>query len=193
MASRGLVPDPFLAGGSDEPGSADDRHRQDGPGLTQTMPLTPFHLAPALAAKSLWPRWTGLLPFASVQVVMDVEPALRLALGIWPPHGLLHSAAGGILAGLISAAAARRISRASSWRVALTSGVLGGLSHVVLDAIVHPDVMPFWPWSSVNPLFVAGSFWLMHWALAALTLLALLGLTARGRRRTDAGRKALVV
>ena len=138
------------------------------------MPLTPFHLAPALALKAVRPRWTGLLPFALAQIVMDIEPAVRLVLG-GPLHGPLHSVGGGILAGLASAAAASRMMKAS-WKGALMGGLFGGISHVVLDAVVHPDVMLFWPLAGGNPLYVAESFVPVHWLLAVLILILLVRL-----------------
>lgn len=35
---------------------------------------------------------------------------------------------------------------------AMLGGLLGGLTHSVMDAIVHPDVQPFLPLSGSNPL-----------------------------------------
>ena len=32
-----------------------------------------------------------------------------------------------------------------SWKTAWWSGLVGGLSHVLLDGLIYPDMSPFWP------------------------------------------------
>lgn len=58
-----------------------------------------------------------------------------------------------------------------TWAAALTGWTVGGISHVLLDAIIHPDVVPFWPFSSSHPFLIDGSFYLMHYACALLGLI----------------------
>lgn len=71
----------------------------------------------------------------------------------------------------------------TGWPATLVSGLAGALSHVVLDAVIHADVQPLWPWSSRNPLFVPGSFDPVHYACGALGALGLAWWLALARRR----------
>jgi len=130
-----------------------------------------MHLAPALAAKALRPRWTGLVPFALAQVLMDTEPVVRLVLGASRLHGPIHSLVGAVVVGCACTSASRLMK--VSWQSALVGGLFGTVSHVALDAIVHPDVPLFWPWTG-NPLYLSWAFWPMHYFLAAVILLAVL-------------------
>jgi hypothetical protein len=34
----------------------------------------------------------------------------------------------------------------------LAGGVIEGASHPLLDGLTHPDIRPFMPWTSANPL-----------------------------------------
>jgi hypothetical protein len=134
-------------------------------------------------------------------------------LHAYPLHGPLHSLIGGTLAGLLAAVLGRHVFNALNpplrsflrqvegmpawlaeevvpitWAAAIIGGAVGGISHVLLDAIIHPDVSPFWPFSSSNPFLIKGSFYLMHYACALLGLvgsMAWLALARYGPRGTS--------
>jgi hypothetical protein len=125
------------------------------------LPLTPFHIGPALGVKAAARRYFSLRVFALAQVIMDLEAVRAVILNTYPLHGPLHSLVGGTLAGMVAAglgryafnvlnpptrAHLRRIEGMPAWLVeevapitwaaALMGGVVGGLSHVLLDAII---------------------------------------------------------
>jgi len=159
------------------------------------VPVTPFHLGPAIAVKAAARGHFSLRIFALAQILIDLESARGVFLHADPVHGPLHSLTGATLAGLIAAALGRYVFNALNsplrtflrheegmpawlveevvpitWAAAIIGGAVGGISHVLLDAIVHPDVQPLWPFSSSNPFLTDDSFYLMHYACALLGL-----------------------
>jgi membrane-bound metal-dependent hydrolase YbcI (DUF457 family) len=171
------------------------------------VPLTPFHLGPAVALKVGARRHFSLRSFALVQIVIDAEPARAVFLGASPLHGSLHSLIGTTLVGLLAAVLGRHVFNALNpplraflrrvkgmpawlveevvpitWPAGIIGGLTGGISHVFLDAIVHPDVGPFWPFSPSNPFLVEGSFYPMHYACALLGLAGVMAWLALVRR-----------
>ncbi len=66
------------------------------------MPFTPFHLGPGLAIKAMLGSGFSLTLFGVAQVVMDIEPLIRLLRGDRLVHGWTHSYLGATLvAGLV--------------------------------------------------------------------------------------------
>ena len=131
------------------------------------MPVTPYHFGPNGAIGLLLRRWIDLPMFLLANVLIDVE--VLLAAGHQDPHRHLHwhtLLIGGILgaaagAALYLAAPLRRLLARLMhlaripYRPTLASMTLGGLfgaaAHVLLDALYHSDVQPFWPHPD-NPL-----------------------------------------
>jgi hypothetical protein len=160
--------------------------------------------------KAVARRHFSLRIFALAQISIDLEAARGTFLSAHPLHGPLHSLIGATLAGLVAAVLGRRVFNVLNlplrtflgqvegmpawlveevvpitWVAALIGGVTGGISHVLLDAIIHPDVSPFWPFSASNPFLTDSSFYLMHYACALLGLvgsLAWLTLAWHSRR-----------
>ena len=131
------------------------------------MPFTPFHFGPGLLAKSVVPRWFSLSAFAASQVVIDIESLYWLMRDEWPVHRVLHTFLGGALVGLAvtvgvtvagGSFADRRLRERSGlagearFGPAVAGGLAGGLSHSVLDGIMHADIRPFRPLTLANPL-----------------------------------------
>ena len=80
-------------------------------------------------------------------------------------HRFFHSIPGGLLAGLATAGVIGGIrvllprvklpdplSQEFQWRPALVGGALGGVTHSLLDAMFHSDVLLFYPASNSGPL-----------------------------------------
>lgn len=170
------------------------------------MPVTPFHLGPAVVLKAACPRQFSLGVFALVQVVIDVETVARIAAGRYPIHAGLHTLAGSVLIALavlvpgryaltrLWAALAPRLGPGTprwvreelspiTWTAAISGALLGGVSHVLLDALIHGDVSPLGPWRRGNALFVSGAFVWVHAACAALGLAGLVLWHALAQRR----------
>lgn len=55
----------------------------------------------------------------------------------------------------------------------LIAGVIGGISHVFLDSLMHAEMHPFWPFAEGNGLVGLISVPALHIALAAVGLLGL--------------------
>jgi membrane-bound metal-dependent hydrolase YbcI (DUF457 family) len=152
-------------------------------------------------------RHFSLRIFTLAQIVIDLESARSMFLHAYSVHGYLHSLLGATVAGLIAATLSRHVFNALNsplraflrrvegmpawlveeavpvtWAAAISGGTVGGISHVLLDAVIHPDVSPFWPLSSSNPLLTGGSFYPMHYATALLGLIGAMAWLALARR-----------
>jgi hypothetical protein len=68
---------------------------------------------------------------------------------------------------------------------ATTGAVFGGVSHVLLDAIMHPDLQPFATWKAGNPLLSDGASVWLHLSCIATGMLGTLWWLSRYATRTD--------
>ncbi len=132
------------------------------------MPFTPLHLGPGLAVKSVSQQKFSLLVFAWAQVLIDLEPLMVILTGKGTLHGISHTFAAGTALGALAALSGKpvldwlhkvlrkknRPPAVLSWRTALWSGIGGGVSHILLDALIYPDMSPFWPLLQGNPMDV---------------------------------------
>ena len=137
------------------------------------MPFTPFHMGPALLLKGAARQRFSLLVFGGSQVLIDLDPLVRILRGDAILHGFTHTLTGAFLVGLVAAAIGRPLSnwflgllrRESrerwaapllrgdvTWGVALASAWIGTGSHLVLDGIMHADIRPLAPVTDANPL-----------------------------------------
>jgi membrane-bound metal-dependent hydrolase YbcI (DUF457 family) len=138
------------------------------------MPVTPFHFGPGTLLKACAPRSVSLTSFVVSQVLIDIESGYHLLRGDWPlhrdVHSLLVSGLVGFLAGAVVWIVGRRVRPLSSAilnvefeaRPALIGGLVGGLSHPLLDSVMHADLKPFWPASAANPFLAAVSMGYLH-------------------------------
>jgi len=138
------------------------------------VPVTIFHFGPGALLKALVPRWISLTAFVISQVVIDLESGYHLLRQEWPIHRHLHSLVLAGVAGLLSGtlvflaaqiAKPRRfaVSRAEVGILpAHLGGLIGGVSHSVLDSFMHFDLAPFWPFSNNNPLLDTLSIRALH-------------------------------
>jgi membrane-bound metal-dependent hydrolase YbcI (DUF457 family) len=171
------------------------------------VPLTPFHLGPAVVVKAAARRHFSLRIFTLTQILIDLEVALGVFASTHPLHGPLHSLIGATFVGLLAATLGRHVFNALNaplrallrrvegmpawlveevvpitWSAAIIGGTVGAISHALLDAVVHPHVSPFWPFSPSNPFFVEDSFYPMHYACALLGLVGVVAWLALARR-----------
>ncbi|AJQ96113.1 hypothetical protein [Gynuella sunshinyii] len=130
------------------------------------MPFTPFHMGPGLLIKSLLHGAFSLMVFGWSQVVMDIQPLLVLLTGSGHLHGFSHTYIGAALLAVFSALSGKYLSELGlfllgmdphrniriSWSVAFLSAAIGTISHVLLDSIMHEDIVPFFPLSADNGL-----------------------------------------
>lgn len=137
------------------------------------MPFTPYHMGPAFPAKAAGGRGFSLLLYGYTQVLIDVEALYRIATEQQELHGYAHTF---LVATCVAAVAlvtgkalfelwlrlwnwtARKfdiveisVEEKISWRVGAITVLFGSWTHILLDAIMHRDVRPFFPISEANP------------------------------------------
>lgn len=141
------------------------------------MPITPFHFGPGLLFKGL-SRHVSLSAFMIANCLIDIEPVMAFLLTGDPMHCLMHTYLGATIAAVATGSLARKLSESwlRWWNAKLSPGqarwfrcneeippvefwvgaLVGAWSHVWLDAFMHVDVEPWWPFASGNT--AQGSF-----------------------------------
>jgi len=154
------------------------------------MPFAPFHLGPGSVLKAIGGRHFSFMVFGDSQVLMDIEVLVRMDLGTPVLHGYTHTLPGALAIGAISTLSGKPLSEfvlrwrripcyPISWPVAAISAFAGTFSHIVLDAIVHADMQPWWPLSTGNRLLGwMGYEELQGWCVV-LGIIGFLGVAAR--------------
>ena len=161
----------LLHGGTLSPGRRCANGARQGGG--STIPFTPFHFGPGVFAKGCLPRYFHLTSFVVANVLIDVEVLYYLWRDDRPLHRHLHTYVGGTALGLTAgvlvfaaiqtmrhtlpprACSPDRCTRTRKSGVliqSLIAGVIGGVSHVFLDSLMHADTHPLWPFSDHNAL-----------------------------------------
>lgn len=129
------------------------------------MPFTPFHFGPGLLFKGGVPKHFSFTTFVVSQVVIDSEVLYYMFRDEYPLHRVVHTIPVAALAGTLAALTVLALRRAapklgqflptlrseSSIIGIWLGGLVGGISHVLLDSLIYSDVHPFWPWTGPNP------------------------------------------
>lgn len=137
------------------------------------MPFTPFHMGPGLLVKSLLGGAFSLIIFGWCQVLMDLQPLIVFVTGEGQLHGFTHTFIGSTLIAIVAVLSGKpllawlvdsrwlefryedkvlfSINSKPGWIIAAVSSLIGSYSHVLLDAIMHTDVQPYYPVSLENP------------------------------------------
>ena len=132
------------------------------------MPLTPFHLGPALVLALVLLWFVDLPALLLGSIAPDIEAAAAV---MWfrdwpfPVHGFLHSFVGGTLLSLVLAVVIfpvrkhleiplrfLKLDQKRSFPRIFAGALIGVYSHTLLDAPLYTDIKPFWP-LNLNPLF----------------------------------------
>ena len=120
--------------------------------------------------------------FGGSQVLIDLEPLVGVIMGNATAHGFSHTLLGATLIGSLAAAIGKPISEFTlrtlaipytpmSWKASATGAFVGVWSHVVLDGIMHTDVMPWAPWSEDNGFLGILAIDTLHWVCVVLGVL----------------------
>jgi hypothetical protein len=150
------------------------------------IPFTPFHFGPAFLAKGCFPNRYWITPFVLANVLIDCEVLYCLRFSLSPIHRYCHTYIGGTVVGGLSAVLAyvgirtllklapktwfvncRRTPRRQLIADSAISGLVGGISHVFLDSLMHRDMHPFWPFANGNALAGIVGVGTLHLSLAA--------------------------
>ena len=121
-------------------------------------------MGPGLLLKALLQGSFSLMMFGWAQILMDIQPLLVMVGGVGQLHGFSHTLVGAGLIGGVAIISGKYLGQVGlrllglgsacpiRWTVAVTSGLLGSYSHVLLDALMHADVELFFPLSDARPL-----------------------------------------
>ena len=133
------------------------------------MPFTPFHVGPALLIYAVFPKLDPIAIFYG-SILVDIEFFLITLLDLpFSIHGPLHSIIGVFLllpvflgATLITRKALPKIDSlfiepkpVYTIGISILSCLIGGFSHLLLDAPLYSDFNFTWPILDINPLFRA--------------------------------------
>lgn len=138
------------------------------------MPFTPYHFGPGLLFKGIVPKHFSWTAYVAAQIVIDAEVLYFIIRQQYPLHRTFHTLIGASIAGMISAfmiislywlvtrtvaTSPLRINKfrtlictdfSSAHGVLISSGI-GGITHLLFDSLIYPDVKPVWPFSEANP------------------------------------------
>lgn len=160
------------------------------------MPFTSFHLGPGALFKAVGGRRFSFMVFGGAQVLMDIEPLVGILAHRPVLHGVTHTLLGALVIGTLSGLIGKPISAAVlrwlaiqhypfTWAASFTGAYVGTFSHVLLDALMHADMSPWWPIASGNPLLGRIDLGHLHMACALAGLLgaAVVALRFKSRGR----------
>ena len=136
------------------------------------MPFTPLHFGPGLIVKAAAPSQFSLTAYTLANVAVDLEPLYHIVRGDYPLHGPFHTLPLATLTGLLVGVVVSLLSRIfrafqlqdiarkypdalhAEFRLptSIIGGLLGGLSHSLIDSLIYTDFHPFAPLSAQNPL-----------------------------------------
>jgi membrane-bound metal-dependent hydrolase YbcI (DUF457 family) len=131
-------------------------------------------MGPGLAVKAVMQRRFSLLVFGWSQVAIDLQPLVAMTTGRVELHGFSHTLVGATLIGLLCGATGKHLGEWGlrvlreprhlpiRWRVSFGSAFIGTYSHVLIDSVMHVDVLPFAPFSLTRPLHAAISIDALH-------------------------------
>lgn len=158
------------------------------------MPFTPFHLGPGAAFKALAGRHFSFMVFGGSQVLMDIEPLIGIIRGSTVLHGHSHTLAGAIAIGTVAGVIGKPISAfvlrlleiphyPFAWPAAFAGAYVGTFSHVGLDAVMHADMNPWWPFADSNGLLGIMSLSWLHWSCVVGGAFGVLGIAIRANHQ----------
>jgi len=159
------------------------------------LPITPFHFGPGALIKVVMPDRFSWMVFALSNILIDMEPIGLFLLTGDPAHPWLHTLPGAIIVAATAATLGRKPcekilyywnSRLSGWEIrwlavspgisataAWTGALIGTLSHIALDSVMHTDVEALWPIKAGNTVQGLIPLDALHWACVVSAVVAL--------------------
>ena len=136
------------------------------------MPFTPFHLMAGTSVKSFFPQYFSFSIFTLTNVIIDSEVLFYIYTTGIPAHKFFHTFLGASLIAIFVALFCRSLCELSLkfWNIILYTkkfslfkvevkittfsawcgAFVGAYSQLLLDSIMHTDMMPFFPFSDLN-------------------------------------------
>jgi membrane-bound metal-dependent hydrolase YbcI (DUF457 family) len=154
------------------------------------MPITPFHLGPGAICKAAAGRHFSFMVYGGTQVLMDIEPLIGIIQRKPVLHGYTHTILGALVIGTLAGIVGRPISACVlrvfriphypfTWTACFVAAYFGAFSHVMLDALMHSDMNPWWPIASGNQLLGVMPLWSIHAACAVTGVIGALIVAGR--------------
>lgn len=172
------------------------------------MPFTPFHMGAGLLAKAATGSHMSIVSFALAQVAMDMEPGVRMVMGDATLHGWSHTWLGAVAIGAITVPMARPLSQrivtrwnhevrhygqawlavggCVGWGAIAVGAFWGTFSHVLLDSLMHADMLPWVPFTQANPLLGWVAHDTVYHAMSMSAVVGALAWLVRKYRRREA-------
>lgn len=156
------------------------------------MPITPFHFGPGAVIHAVAPKQVSFLAFCSANVLIDVEPLYYMVTQQYPLHRFFHTYIGAAIITIatvciffaeLKLASRVRLPNLFQWqdlksRSIWLGAAAGSYSHIVLDSVMHRDIVPLSPFSEANVLYQLVPLSTLHLfcVLSAIVALAVLAL-----------------
>jgi len=145
------------------------------------MPFTPFHFGPGAVFKAVGGRHFSFMVFCGSQVLMDIEPLIGILTQKPILHGTSHTLLGALVIGTIAGIIGKPISAMVlrwrsiphypfTWTSSFIGAYIGTFSHILLDAVLHSDMSPWWPVATGNRLLGLAGYDQMHVACVLVGL-----------------------
>ena len=122
------------------------------------MPFTPFHIGPGFAVGMLFKKHINLASILLASIIVDIRAIYCLFIGDCMLHGPLHTFLGGtILAIFVSLLIYTlknplmkmtdflKLKQDYSSKSIITGALIGTWMHILLDAFLYFEMVPFWP------------------------------------------------
>lgn len=120
------------------------------------MPITPLHFGLLAPLNHWYPNRVSNGAFILANILMDLEAILHwLAKMPLPEHGWMTHSFGGAcgvatITVLLGTSTRDQIAPRNAWVI---GAFLGAFSHVILDMLVHPEMLPLYPIEG-NPFYM---------------------------------------
>lgn len=113
------------------------------------MPITPLHLGVLAPINHIAPNKISNISFILVNIWLDSQSIIYVLTGEGAiAHGIEHSFMGALFfATLVSMFGFR----SEKW---VFGAYLGGITHILLDMLVHPEMVPLDPFMEGNPFYM---------------------------------------
>ena len=136
------------------------------------MPFTPFHIGHAVITYSIFDK-LDFIALIYGSILVDIEPFLILFLNLpYPLHGPIHSIIGVLaitpliyIITLITKLILSKMGfslRKNSRRIIIASILIGGYTHITLDAFLYSEMNLTWPLALSLLESAVWNFWLLR-------------------------------
>lgn len=113
------------------------------------MPITPLHLGVLAPINHFAPNKVSNVSFILVNLLIDAKSIIFVLTGEGAiSHGAEHSFMGALVFATLVAMFGFR---SEKW---VFGAYLGGVTHILLDMLVHPEMVPFDPMMEGNPFYM---------------------------------------